>query len=146
MNKQEIVAKYTKRISKELYSLDNVNVVFDNDLSEHGEDIRAKCWLHINNTIYFHGRIFEKDALPPHTWATIVHELTNYEVGISVTKETWEYYHSDEFKQALINNLERVKDIRKEFDNEVQWTEGYDFKEIDEHGIRDPDNKEEEFI
>lgn len=146
MNKQEIVAKYTKLLSKELYGLDNVNVVFDDYLCEHGEDILAKCWLHVNNTIYFHGKIFEKNALPPNAWVTMVHEITHYEEHISVVKETWEYYHSDKFKELLRKNLAKVKELRKEFDNEVQWQDDYDFNEIDEHDIRDPDNKEEEFI
>lgn len=146
MDKQEIVAKYTKLLTKELYNLDNIDVVFDDYLCEHGEDIRAKCWLGMNNTIYFHGKIFEKDALPPHAWVTMVHEITHYEEGISVTKETWEYYHSDKFKELLRKNFDKVKELRKEFDNEVQWTEDYDFNDIDEHDIRDPDDKEEEFI
>ena len=104
------------------------------------------CYNKISRKNYFHGKIFEKDALPPTTWAVIVHEVTHYEVHISVVDKTWEYYHSEEFKEALRRNLDKVRELRKEFDNEVQWTEGYDFKEIDEHGIRDPDNKEEEFI
>lgn len=120
MNFQELIDKYTKIVAKILYNLDNVKVIFDENLSSGGEPIRALCKLKDENTIYYQAKIFEKypTEIPTGTWDTIVHEVTHYEIGMEITKN-WYTYHSKAFRELLKVNLEKVKDLRKQFNIEL---------------------------
>jgi len=120
MNFQELIDKYTKIVAKILYNLDNVKVIFDDNLSSGGEPIRALCKLNDENTIYYHGKTFEKypTEIPTGTWDTVVHEVSHYEIGIESTKN-WYTYHSKAFRELQKVNLQKVKDLRKQFNREL---------------------------
>jgi hypothetical protein len=120
MDFQELIDKYTKIVAKRLYDLDDVKVIFDDNLSTHGEPIRALCKLKEENTVYYHGIIFKKypTEIPAGTYDTIVHEITHYEIGMEHTKNLYTY-HSKAFRELLKVNLKKVKDLRKQFNREL---------------------------
>jgi hypothetical protein len=125
MNNHELIEKYTKLVMRRLYKQD-VQVFF-----YVMEDNRAlfrnvgfppyiinNKWDKNKCNITFHSKIFSlSDKLPPHTWNTIVHEVTHYKIGIEQGKRGVK--HSISFRNEFKKNLTKVKDLHQDFKKEI---------------------------
>jgi hypothetical protein len=125
MNNHKLIERYTKLIMKMLYNVD-VQVffqeMFDNRAlyRQNGLPpyIPVKEWDDSKCNITFHSRIFSKTGeLPPHTWNTIVHEVSHYEEGID--EKNWRLRHSREFNNLYRRNLKKVEDLHDAFIKET---------------------------
>ncbi len=131
MNRQELIAKYTKLVMKRLYNED-VQVFFQ-DMYDGPKALQrekglppykmVKEWDKTKDNITFHKEIFRNDDLYPpidDIWKTIVHEVTHHEIGVYSAYMGGQIRHSADFKSALSRNLKKVKDLRKEFKKKLE--------------------------
>ena len=117
MNKQEIMIKYTKLVAKRLYNHPNVKVYFNPDLIEEEKIFCGQNNMLVDYSIIYNENVFSEDDLYLGAWNIIVHEITHVEV----------LGHGKRFWKVLYKNLEKVDDLRKEFNKEVGWDEDFDF-------------------
>jgi hypothetical protein len=108
MNKQEIMARYTKLVADRPYKLKKFKIYFKPYLFD--EDNEESIFFGENNiqidkTIIFNANAFSEDDFYIGAWNTLVHEVTHIEV----------LWHGDMFWKTFYNNLEKVDDLRKEF-------------------------------
>ena len=127
MNKQELMAKYTKIIAKELYGIKDINVEFDDYLIL-GEVKVILGQYQNKKSLVYNGIIYTKDKLEADAWDTIIHELTHFKfLG-----------HNDNFWNEFNKNMNLFEDLRKKFNKEVFGFEDFD-KEYDENEYPDED-------
>ncbi len=132
---QIIIEKYTKLVMDRLYNSD-VQVFFE-EMWDYRALYRPPKWYPYHTVsdwdptkpnITFHTKIFREDEpLPPHTWRTLVHEVTHHSGDLSkdmVMCKNGALKHTPEFTKRVNENLRKVKDLKKQFLQEV---------EIDEH-------------
>ena len=120
---QEKIEKFTKLVMKRLYDED-VHVFFrDMQETDYRSLFRTKelppysiydwgIWQkNPQCSITFHSKIFEQNGeLPPHTWDTIVHEVTHKEIGVTIRLG-----HTKQFNDLFRKNKQKVKDIQEQF-------------------------------
>ncbi len=123
MNNHRVIEKYTKLVMKELYNQD-IQVFFsnmDNDLRAIFREKGLPPYKIVDNwnkekcNITFDKQIFRRvGELPPHTWKTIVHEISHYEIGIEEGEKGTR--HTNEFYNLVKNNMQKIKNLQKEFE------------------------------
>jgi hypothetical protein len=121
MDYQEIMKKYAKLVAKKLYDIENFSVEFDYHLWDEtdGYDLGGRNDGDVDGTIYFNDKLFDVNHIEESAWLFIVHEVTHFKV----------WGHGDDFKDELGVNLEKVDDLRKEFNKEVSWDEDFIYED-----------------
>ena len=130
MNKQEIMIKYTKLVAKRLYNHPNVKVYFNPDLIEEEKIFCGQNNMLIDYSIIYNENVFSEDDLYLGAWNIIVHEITHVEV----------LGHGKRFWKVFYKNLEKVEDLKKEFNKEVGWYGDFDFDFEDDVAVEGIDN------
>ena len=117
MDYQEIMKKHTKLVAKRLYKITDIRVEFDYYLWDEtdGADLGGRCDWDEDSTIYFNSKYYDVNYIEESAWLFIVHEITHCKV----------WGHAQDFQEELKNNLEKVDDLRKEFNKEVGWEEDF---------------------
>ncbi len=156
-DKQKIMAKYTKLVAKRLYGVTGFDVRFDDlgarginllDKKIHSQEF-LKSMIHkdinkcrdLGNYIGYDTNVYSKDKIDYDAWLTIIHEVTHCEIRGSYDFKKRVGYHDEEFKQKEEENLQKVKDLRKKFNNEVAWKDMEYAKDYDD---RDEQYQEEQ--
>ena len=143
---QKIMMKYTKLVMKRLYGTDNIYVFFCDEIRDwNSSELRAifrlsyigpyndgdiELWMKEHKpSITFHCRLYRANWLAPHAWSTIVHEVTHYEEEGMKLDNNWKLSHTDKFEKVLRENLQKVDDLRKQFNKEVGLDEDFIYEE-----------------
>jgi len=128
MNKQELMARYTKLAIKTRYNLNDFEIYFDPYLIENEEDwIYGKNNIQTEKSITYNGTIYSETDLYLGAWNTIIHEITHIKI-LGHDKVFWEEYY---------RNWELLDDLRKEFNKEVGWDEDFIYNYEDDEEPKD---------
>lgn len=132
MNNHSLIEKYTKLVMKRVYNVDvqvfffnigNTNRALFREKGLPPYNIKVAEWEKNKCNITYHNKIFSiSGELPPHTWNTIVHEVSHFEIGMDEGKRALK--HSSDFNNLLRRNLRKVKDLQQQFEKEIHEASG----------------------